>query len=166
MSATVRDLSSDEWRLWRSLRLLALQDSPDSFRSTYDEELAQPDAWWRDLVATTVEHPRGLLLIADVDATPVGILFGRIDPTSQVLSIGSMWVSPMARSTGVGRALLQTSLAWATEAGAPAAELWLTAGNAAAERLYQSAGFTATGETEPLRDDSTSTVLKLSRTLP
>lgn len=38
MSVTIRTIEAEECPLWRNLRLRALADSPDAFRSTLDEE--------------------------------------------------------------------------------------------------------------------------------
>jgi len=50
----------------------------------------------------------------------------------------------------VARALIEAGAEWAGEAGADAIELWVATGNAAARRLYDSAGFRATGDRQPL----------------
>jgi GNAT superfamily N-acetyltransferase len=146
MDFRIRPIVGGEWRLWRSLRLRAVEESPDSFRGTLAEESAEADEWWSDLVLVTAEHPRGLLLVAEGGLDPIGMLFGRLD-------------------ADVGAALLEAALEWAREAGAQRSELWVTVGNEAAERLYAAAGYTPTDETEPLREGSEVTVVKLSASL-
>ena len=51
-----------------------------------------------------------------------------------------MWVSPSARSKGVGKALMNAALAWAGEAGVNDMVLYVTRGNDAAKRLYSRIG--------------------------
>jgi GNAT superfamily N-acetyltransferase len=162
MDFRIRPVNGDEWRLWRSLRLRAVEDSPDSFRSTLAEESAEADEWWSDVVRVTAEHARGLLLVAEQGLDPIGMLFGRLDDAVEVLDIGAMWVDPEARRQGVGVGLVEAALAWAREAGARRSELWVTVGNEAAEKLYEAAGYSPTDETEPLREGSELTVVKLS----
>jgi GNAT superfamily N-acetyltransferase len=162
MDLAIRALRGDEWRLWRSLRLRAVEESPDSFRSTLGQESAEADEWWRDLIRATAEHPRGLLLVAEADSDPVGMLFGRLDDEAEVLEIGAMWVDPEVRRHGAGTGLVEAAFAWARGAGAARAELWVTKGNEAAERLYENAGFVSTGETDMLREDSEVEVIRLS----
>lgn len=162
MDIEIRTISGEEWRLWRSLRLRAIEESPDSFRGTLAQESAEADGWWSDLIERTAEHPHGLLLIAEVDSDPVGMLFGRLDDNSELLDVGAMWVDPDVRRRGIGRALVDYALAWARTAGAGTAELWVTEGNLAAELFYGDCGFVSTGETEPLRDGSDLTVTRLS----
>lgn len=162
MEYNIRPITGDEWRLWRSLRLRAVEESPDSFRSTLAAESAEAEDWWKKLIGATAEHPRGLLLVAEAGTDPIGMLFGRLDDDGEVLDIGAMWVDPEARRQGAGSGLLEAALAWGRNAGATRAELWVTVGNEAAERLYEGAGFASTGETEPLREGSELTVVRLS----
>ncbi len=60
-----------------------------------------------------------------------------------------MLTAPEARRRGVARALIEAAAEWAGEAGADAIELWVATGNATARRLYDSAGFRATGDRQP-----------------
>ena len=165
MDIRIREITGDEWRLWRSLRLRAVEESPDAFRSTLGAESAEADEWWRHLIGTTAEHPRGLLLVAEVNSDPVGMLFGRLDDDSELLDVGAMWVDPDVRRNGIARGLLESAIAWAKGAGATRAELWVTIGNEAAERLYESAGFAGTAELEPLRIGSAKMVVKMAAQL-
>jgi GNAT superfamily N-acetyltransferase len=163
MSVQVRLLEADEWPLWRDLRIRATHDSPDAFRDTLDHEVAHPDSHWEDIIRATVEHPRGTLLIAVSDDEAVGILFGRIDADETRADVGAMWVDPRARGVGVGGALLDTAIVWASDYGASRLVLWVTDGNTAAERLYASRGLTRTGATDVLRENSTLTITEMGR---
>lgn len=165
MNGRVRELTGDEWTLWRDLRLRALADSPDAFRATHAEEAGQPDEWWEDLIGDTVAHPRGGLWIAEIDEEPVGMAFGRLDPACQVLGIGAMWVAPGTRAKGIGARLLAAAMDWGRSIGARVAELWVTDGNEGASSLYRSAGFIETDERELLRPGSNLTVTKLTADL-
>ena len=157
----IRTIGGNEWRLWRSLRLRAVEESPDSFRSTLAEESAEADEWWSDLIGKTAEHAWALLLVAEADSDPVGMLFGRLDDNGELLGLGAMWVDPAVRRQGIGRALIDAALGWARAAGATRAELWVTQGGEAAEGIYEAAGFKATSELEPLRDGSPLSVVKM-----
>ncbi len=161
MNYNIRPIYGDEWRLWRSLRLRAVEESPDSFRSTLAQESAEADEWWVDLIGATAEHSRGLLLVAEAGDDPVGMLFGRLDGNLEVIDINAMWVDPEVRRQGIGHALVDAALTWARDAGASRAELWVTVGNRATE-FYGTTGFVSTDETEPLREDSELTVMKMS----
>ena len=158
MGVNVRQLGATEWPLWRDLRLRAVRDSPDAFRATLDEELARQDSEWADIIRATVEHPRGMLLIAEDRSEPIGILFGRIDAIETRAKVGAMWVDPIARGAGAGGALLDAAITWAADYGVSRLELWVTDGNAAAEALYASRDLSRTGLTDVLREGSTRTI--------
>lgn len=162
MEFQIRPISGGEWRLWRSLRLRAVEESPNSFRGTLGRESAEANEWWSKLIETTVADPRGLLLVAEAGPDPVGMLFGLLDADLEVLDIGAMWVDPEARRQGIGTGLMETAFIWGRDAGAERVELWVTVGNQAAEEFYRNGGFDQTGETEPLRKGSELTVVKLS----
>ena len=165
MEFNIRTILGDEWRLWRSLRLRAVDESPDAFRSVLAQESAEADEWWRELIASAADHPHGLLLVAEADSDPVGMMFGRLDDAGEVLDVGAMWVDPELRRKGIGRGLLDAALDWARAAGASKAELWVTAGNDAAKQLYETAAFALTGDEEPLRHGSELTVCRMETPL-
>jgi ribosomal protein S18 acetylase RimI-like enzyme len=162
MDLLIRPLGVDEWRLWRSLRMRAIEESPDAFRSALALESAEADEWWVDLIRQAAIHPEARLLIAEVDDDPIAMLFGRLDAETQLLDIGSVWVDPDVRRRGVGRGLVNAAMVWAEEQGAVGVELWVTEGNEAAQRLFEQFGFVPTGDSEPLREGSSSTVFKMA----
>ncbi|MGP3982259.1 GNAT family N-acetyltransferase [Streptomyces sp. KR80] len=61
----------------------------------------------------------------------------------------ALYVLPEHLSTGVGRALLEESLARATDRGFPRLRLWVLKGNARARRFYEIAGFEPDGTEVP-----------------
>jgi ribosomal protein S18 acetylase RimI-like enzyme len=164
MTVDVRQLGANDWAVWRDLRLRSLADAPDAFCADFDAESARSETWWMDLVASTVAHPRGALWCAEIDDEPVGIAFSRIDGGG-VLHVGSMWVAPEGRTAGIGRALVESMLAWGRSGGASSAELWVTVGNGHAELLYERTGFTDTGDRDELRPDSDLTIARLVKDL-
>jgi GNAT superfamily N-acetyltransferase len=162
VAVTIRELEAGEWSLFRDVRIRAVTESPDAFRPTLDELEVMADEEWMDLVRSTVEHPRGLLVIAESDGVPVGGVFGRITEDGATTVIGAMWVDPTVRKQGVGSSLLDKTLAWGRSSGAHLAELWVVADNGPAFRLYRAAGFEPTGATGTLREDSDIPIVQLS----
>ena len=161
MELSIREVSADEWPLWRDLRLRALGDVPDAFRSTLEEESSQPDSWWSDRVS----DPNGAFWVAETEAGAVGILASELDDESGVVNIHGLWVAPDARGHRLGDELLGACLVWARERKARAAQLWVNQGNAMARTLYARAGFSPTSETEQLRPGSSRIVIKKTRLL-
>jgi GNAT superfamily N-acetyltransferase len=164
MSMSVRALREEEWELFRDLRLLALRDAPDAFRETYETERGRPASDWSALVSNTAGHAGAELLIAEHHGRAVGVAFCRIREDGETLGIGAMWVVPDMRRCGIGRGLVAAALSWGRKRGARSADLWITEGNVAADRLFRDAGFEPTGDTGSLREGSPVGILRMHRT--
>ncbi len=74
-----------------------------------------------------------------------------------------MWVSPAQRRMGVAARLVDAVVEWARETGATTVALWVTRGNDAAERLYETQGFHLTGDHQPLPSDPCKDELRMHR---
>ena len=44
---TVRELAADEWEIFKTLRLRALQEDPEAFVASYEEESQHSDEEWQ-----------------------------------------------------------------------------------------------------------------------
>jgi ribosomal protein S18 acetylase RimI-like enzyme len=152
---TVRRLRPDEWRAYRDLRLRALGDSPDAFGSVLDVDRQRTDAEWAERLASAADPRWNLPLAAEEGDALVGLAWGRIHPAEpETAHLFQMWVVPESRGLGVGAMLLDAVVAWAREVKARRVVLSVTCGDTAARRLYERAGFTPSGDPEPLRDGS------------
>ena len=172
-TTTVARVRPDDWRDLRDVRLRALADAPSAFGSTLAREVAFPDDVWRGraaqgrtLLARTV--PEGASPVGG-DGSPgavVGVATVVSSPDDTTAAeLVSVWVDPGARGAGVAVALLRSAEALAAELGARTLALWVTATNAPALRLYEHAGFAATGETKPLPSDPRLLELRMTRHL-
>ena len=135
----IRELSPDDWPLWREARLAALAEAPEAFGSKLSD-------WQGD--GDTEEHWRARLelagsynLIAMGDGVPVGMASGIPGEEPDSAELISMWVAPEARGQQVGDALVERVTAWATAYGAGRLMLSVKAGNDPAIRLYRRQGF-------------------------
>ncbi|MBQ0825591.1 GNAT family N-acetyltransferase [Streptomyces sp. RG38] len=77
------------------------------------------------------------------------------DTTTADAEVYALYVDPERAGTGIGRALLETSLSHCAAAGYPRALLWVLKGNTRARRFYTSAGFHADGTEEPFEVNGT-----------
>jgi ribosomal protein S18 acetylase RimI-like enzyme len=162
----VRELEGDEWRLWRELRLSALQDSPEAFGMTYEAQARMDDETWEHLVTDRATDPSIASFIAETEGTPIGMAVCRLDPDHPTVAhVFAMWVAPVARRKGAGRALVDACTRWARSKDATEVELQVTEGNEAAIALYRTSGFIDTGRREPLREGSELQTLFLRRKL-
>jgi GNAT superfamily N-acetyltransferase len=163
---TVRPLRADETPLFKTLRLRALADSPHAFAHTYAEISAKPEAWWEEMTRSVTEPGRHAMFVAERDAEPVGMAFGIVDRERPATAhLGGMWVDPVARGDGVGRALADAVLDWARGRGFVHVVLWVTDGNAPAIALYERLGFVGSGRREPAPTNPGLDVLEMERAL-
>jgi ribosomal protein S18 acetylase RimI-like enzyme len=147
----LRTLTSDDWSVWRELRLAALAEAPYAFGARLSDWQGAGDRVdrWR----ARLELPGSYNLVAVHDATPAGMVTGRPTPDPGVAELISMWVAPFARGRGVGDRLVRAVLAWAHDRGAHRVELAVAEGNDRAASLYRRHGFVDTGEMGDLMPD-------------
>lgn len=137
-----RVVDENDWRLWRELRLSALADAPEAFRSSYaywsgpgDEEEN-----WR---ARLSGRPFNLVFLQDDN--PAGMVSATVVDGGEVVELHSMWVAPSARGSGVGDAAIGAVVTWAREQGASSVLLSVMATNQPAAGLYRRHGFVDEG---------------------
>jgi GNAT superfamily N-acetyltransferase len=147
---SVRRLGPADVETLRSIRLEALRSDPDSFGSTLEREEGRSDDDWRAWLG------RGATFVAEEEGHPVGLVVvvpDEDDPTT--VGLYAMFVSQRARRQGVGRALIDAAIDWAKVNRAERVTLMVLEGNDSAMRLYESCGFTYSGESERReRDDA------------
>jgi GNAT superfamily N-acetyltransferase len=157
---------------FQRLRLAALQEAPEAFGSTYEEDVLLP----LDVVADR---------IAEVTVPPRRVVFGAFDGDALVGFIGCMqepklksrhkaivwgtYVEPAARGRGVGRALLSQLITYVSQwEHVQRITLTVVERAHAARALYRAAGFELFGrELDGLRQGGVSdTVEYLCLRLP
>ncbi len=129
----------DDWRSLRSLRLQALQDAPDAFASTWEDEAKMPDAKWRGRLASK-DHATFLVSEADND---YGLAVG--GPYGDDAGLYAMWIAPAFRGRGGAGKLIEAVAVWAAEKGFRRLLLDVADANNAAISLYERHGFSPTG---------------------
>lgn len=144
-------MRSDEWRVWREVRLRMLRDDAAYFSSRYEDAVREPDETWQRWVAEAeTGETKTLLAAVDEDGTWLGVVGGfvRVDPSE--VHLISMWVAPEARGRGVARALIGALSRWALERGAADVLLFVQEANTPARTLYERLGFAPTGDRAPI----------------
>jgi ribosomal protein S18 acetylase RimI-like enzyme len=141
--------------MYRDLRLAALTEDPDAFGSTYAREAERTDTDWEQRLIAGATAPNELALIALVDATPVGLAWGRRDDREPTVGhLFQVWVAPEHRGRGIAQLLTNAVIAWAQRLALRTLRLSVTASHPAASQLYRRAGFVDAGSPEPLRPGS------------
>jgi ribosomal protein S18 acetylase RimI-like enzyme len=134
----IANVGPDDWEVFRSVRLRALQDAPAAFGSRYDDWVAAPESRWRDRLSSVP-----LNLVARRGGEPVGMASGVYDGADEAELI-SMWVDPTVRGAGVAGALIDAVVRWAAETGRTT-YLMVRSDNARAIAAYGRAGFVDLG---------------------
>jgi ribosomal protein S18 acetylase RimI-like enzyme len=143
----IERVDADAWERVRAIRMRALQDSPDAFWVTADEEATTAATEWRQ----RLERPDAATFVAHRDGVDVGLVVGAPHHRYEGdAGLYGLWVAPEARGAGVGAALISTVITWARAAGYRYLRLDVGDANAHALRLYQRIGFLPTGVTATL----------------
>jgi ribosomal protein S18 acetylase RimI-like enzyme len=140
----LRVLTSDDWAMWRELRIAALSEAPNAFNTRIADVRGDRDREerWRARLELSGSHN----LIAMLDGRPVGMASGVPAAEDGVAELISMWVSPAARGHGVGDKLIAGVERWAWRSQARFLRLCVMRDNERAIALYRRNGFADTDE--------------------
>lgn len=146
---TIRLLTPHDAATYLALRVRTMQEYPDAFTSSYEEESHRTTAWAAQRLTPDAERPHDFFLGAFCEGVHVGVvgLNGRyrLKERHNATVVG-MAVATASQGQGLGRLLMQVLIASArTMPGLVQLDLTVTEGNAPAERLYESLGFQTVG---------------------
>jgi RimJ/RimL family protein N-acetyltransferase len=134
---------------YRRVRLRALAEHPEAFRSNAAEEAERPDHWWEERLAPRAESNSAFFGAWTADRQLVGtsgLTFETRRNIRHTAHIVGMYVAPEHAQRGLGARLLGTCLdAARTDGDIEVVYLTVTSTNAGAIRLYERAGFVAYG---------------------
>ncbi|MGW6281395.1 GNAT family N-acetyltransferase [Kribbella sp. NPDC055071] len=155
----LHEVGPDDWRLWRELRLAALEEAPYAFGSQLADWIDAPEERWRQRLSV----PGARQLIASLDGTPVGMAGGFTDDETATAELVSMWIAPAGRGKGIGNTLMAAIESWAHSTGATVLKLSVADGNDSAYKLYLRNGFRDTDELGDLMPDGVRRELVMSK---
>ena len=138
----IRLLMAADARLYREIRLEALQLSPEAFGSTFEQEGSQLLVHFEN--ALTTSHVFGAFRETD---GLVGVAGYRTQGGAKQAHNGLLWgmyVRPIARGTGVAKHLVKAILRHARER-VELLQLAVVSENETAQRLYRNFGFAEYG---------------------
>jgi ribosomal protein S18 acetylase RimI-like enzyme len=149
----VKQLTPDDWALWRVVRRRALREAPEVFGATFADWDGANDmaSRWRSRLEMVP-----LNLVAFIDGEPVGQLSGTAPDEDGRVELISMFVAPEARRRGVGRALVGSVVEWASERAPGGVVLGVKRSNTAAIALYERCGFRLAPARDGLQADEQS----------
>lgn len=143
---TVRALDEGDWELYRSVRLRALEESPEAFVATHGSEAAEPDDFW------TTRMARSRRLLAERGGESVGIAsVGSVKDDEHAAQLFGLWVDPALRGSGVATALVRAGAEVAREQGKRHLLYWVGTDNGRAVAFASGFGFRPTSDRRPMR---------------
>ena len=159
---SIRLARREEWERVRDLRLRSLEEAPDAFGSTLEDEGAYGEREWVDWIEGW-EGATNVLYVAEAGEAWVGMAVGSRSGSAPNAHLYAMWVEPGSRTRGIGSRLVHEVLAWARSWDARWVVLGVTDINEGAARFYGRLGFADTGKRHPLREGSERAVRILRR---
>ncbi len=103
------ELSPNDWRQLKELRLQALKQEPEAFGMSYEEELETTDDEWREKLLESQNGKRKWYLFAKDGDSLVGMISAYTDrgvKVEHLANIVGVYVIPEARRRGVGKKLM------------------------------------------------------------
>ena len=141
---SVRLLAEEDWELFRSVRLAALAESPESFVATHDEEVALDEDYWRQRMT------RSHRFVAEQDGEVIGVVsVGPHGDDPQSGDLFGLWVAPEHRSAGVSSRLVKAAAQRAVEDGRERLFYWVSTENGRGIAFASNVGFRVSSERRP-----------------
>ncbi len=137
----IRRLTPEDAARFRAVRLRALQEFPENYASSYEEESTQPEAFHRDVLE---QH---YVLGAFEGDTLIGTVVMRrygFRNFHHKATLSAVYVQPSHQGRGIGKQLVEAVLAHA-KTQVEQIILAVGANNPPGVRFYESLGFTIYG---------------------
>ena len=137
----IRQLTSEEWPLWKSIRLEALEKVPEAFGSSFEDETLRSDANWQDSLKNSDIF--GVFQGDELVGT-AGVFYHQQTKLQHKAGLFGVYIQPRCRGLGLAGKLIATII---EHAKAKALQLYcaVVVGNASALKLYQHHGFVQIG---------------------
>lgn len=166
-TAAIAPAHEDEWQQYRALRIEMLTDSPLAFSDRAPEVESWGDSRWQTRLASMLLPDSTLLVARDSQGAWIGQMAAReyLHTTPAAVWLLEVYLSPMARGTGLGNLLLEGVIGWAEERGHRRIFLDVHEHAAAARRFYSRHGFSETGNQQPYPLDPSQREIEMVRAL-
>lgn len=164
----IRRIEPADAPLLRRTRLRAVADQPGDTTATLGQTEALTDEHWaRAAEANASGGTQATFFAVDDDADPEGAvgMVGSYVLGDHIATMVGLWSAPGYRDIGVGDALLEAVVAWATSSGADQLRIWVVERTEHSRRFYEERGFVASGETMPYELDPRVTEVEMLRVL-
>jgi len=161
----IERITRENLRLFISVRLNALSESPSAFGSTYAREAAFAETEWLARLERW-DGEKGIGFVAMDGDAGCGIAGALLDLEDATLAqLVSMWTAATHRRQGVGKLLVDAVVDWAASRKIKTLTLMVVSTNGPAIRFYEQLGFAKTGRTDPYPNDPALVEYEMSRIL-
>lgn len=143
MRPEIVKLTPQDWAAFRAIRLESLERAPEVYGTGLDQEIDQPEEWWRGRLESSELGVFTACVAGDTAGMSGWVLPGGANTRHRAYLWG-VYVRDGLRGTGVGRALVSATLAEALTRS-EAVDLNVLTENTPAVRLYESLGFVIVG---------------------
>ena len=149
-SFSIRQVTTQDFTTFRSLRLEALLKEPHLFGATHEQESRISDDEWRE----RIENPKSAFFILLSDGTPVGVtgILTNKENEDQAILIAS-YIKQDFRGLRGSTFLYEARLAWARRKGFKEVVVSHRGSNEASRRANQKHGFKYTHKESHLWND-------------
>jgi len=137
----IRRLVPADAKLFRSIRLEALMQSPEAYGSSFEEESANDIGWFADRLTSSEVFAA---VSGDEVVGIAGIVRERRPKSRHKAHLWGVYVRPGARGAGVARSLCEAAIE-AARGKADLIQLTVLSENGQARQLYESLGFVPFG---------------------
>lgn len=103
-------LQPENWKHYRDLRLRALQEDPQAFSSTYEENSKRSDAFWQERIKNTFIKDTQWLVFAKLNDNLVGMVGAFVEKEPDNAHVISVYVIPEERDRGIAKLLMKELL--------------------------------------------------------
>jgi len=146
----IRQLTADDWEIYKSIRLDSLINEPQAFQSRYEDEVLYTEDRWRKKT-TPQTNPLSALFCTIFNQEALGVLGlyqDRDGKDPEVANLYAVYVRPEHRGKGLSKKLLALAIETVSkDKQIQRIDLCVEKGQVAAKGLYDSMGFSVTGET-------------------
>ena len=150
MSPVVRRATSADLPTIGRLGALLIEEHHEFDSRRFLAARPRTPADYASFLSTQLEDPDVAVLVADQSGDVIGYAYAAAEGYDYMALRGpagvlhDVIVAPEHRGRGVGRLLLEATLAYLKSRGAPRVVLWTAVQNEPAQRLFASAGFRQT----------------------
>ncbi len=137
----IRRLTSEDWGIWKSIRLEMLKQVPEAFGSSFEDEVLRSDADWQDSLKKSDIF--GVFQGEDLVGT-AGIFYHQQTKLQHKAGLFAVYVKPRCRGFGLAGKLVAAII---KHAKTKALQLYcaVVVGNVSALKVYQHHSFVQIG---------------------